>query len=396
MRIVLFEPVGYAHSAVYLHRMADALQGWADVTLAVPDELASGLRDAHADVLAVGPAPQPPDVLRPFSPELRRLTSSAVERFNRAIAATAADHGLVLSADLMLRALFRHPAGRTGTALLVFRPRAHYPSTVGSSLRPKERIVGEASEILLRRWRRRRDALALFSLDPVAVGRWAAQPGAPAIWLPEPPVLAQKPQLSDDREGMALVGSIARRKGIAALADAASGLPRGARLVLAGSVAAAYGPELRAHVAAMRASGMQVDSQDRKLSEPELLAILAGARCALLPYERHIGMSRVLLEAAVAETPVVVNDFGLLSHLVRRHELGVAVDCSNPRALARALTDLLRDPQAVRRYAPKLRRFASRFSEDAFAQALSAPFRTEWREGSLSSMTRVSRSSSGR
>jgi hypothetical protein len=69
--------------------------------------------------------------------------------------------------------------------------------------------------------------------------------------------------------------------------------------------------------------GARVELRPRLHSEVEGLRALASARCALLPYHRHSGMSRVLLEACSAGTPVIADNFGLLGYLVRTHGPGI-------------------------------------------------------------------------
>jgi glycosyltransferase involved in cell wall biosynthesis len=81
-------------------------------------------------------------------------------------------------------------------------------------------------------------------------------------------------------------------------------------------------------------------------------------------------MSRVLVEAASVGTPVVVNDYGLLGHLVREHGIGRAVDRRDAGALRAAITTFTGSPAAVAAHQPALRAFAERYSEAAFGAAL--------------------------
>jgi glycosyltransferase involved in cell wall biosynthesis len=127
---------------------------------------------------------------------------------------------------------------------------------------------------------------------------------------------------------------------------------------------------LEEQVGRLKGGGVRVDLRLGGLAEQELLDVLAAARCALLPYPRHFGMSRVLVEAAVAGTPVVAHDFGLVGHLAREHGLGAAVDCGDAGALGRAIAPFLSDPAAVGERAPALERFAAGFEAQAFAAAL--------------------------
>ena len=56
-----------------------------------------------------------------------------------------------------------------------------------------------------------------------------------------------------------------------------------------------------------------------------------------------------LLEAMAAGLPVVSTDVGGISELVIRNESGLLVPSQSPEALARAILDLVRDPQLAKR-----------------------------------------------
>jgi glycosyltransferase involved in cell wall biosynthesis len=172
-----------------------------------------------------------------------------------------------------------------------------------------------------------------------------------------------------ERSGCVLFGVLAPRKGIDRLARALTIEPTRVRVVLAGTVEPGYMSELNEHTAAMEAAGVDVELRARHHSELEGLQALASARCALLPYPRHAGMSRVLVEACSVGTPVVADGFGLLGHLVRRHRLGLAVDCADPRALREAVLSLA-DAERSASYSEPLARFAARFTPERFRAAL--------------------------
>jgi glycosyltransferase involved in cell wall biosynthesis len=80
-------------------------------------------------------------------------------------------------------------------------------------------------------------------------------------------------------------------------------------------------------------------------------------------------MSRVLVEACSVGTPVIAHDFGLLGHLVRRHRLGLAVDCTDPNALREAVL-LLTEAERSVSYTEHIARFAARFELERFRDAL--------------------------
>jgi glycosyltransferase involved in cell wall biosynthesis len=226
-------------------------------------------------------------------------------------------------------------------------------------------------------WRQRSDANAVLTLDEGAARRWNRTRGAPAYWLPEPPVATPPEHDGVDEQtriGCVLYGVLAERKGIGRLARAISLGPTSLQVTLAGPSSAEFQPRLAQYVSAMRATGASVDVRAHEHTESAGLHVLAASRCAVLPYPRHDGMSRVLLEACSVGTPVVVHDRGLLGYLVRRHGLGHAVDCAKPQALRDAILDLTANGSRAADFAEPLARFSARFSRDRFAAACLAPF----------------------
>ena len=174
-----------------------------------------------------------------------------------------------------------------------------------------------------------------------------------------------------------MFGTIGPRKGIHCLAAAA--LIDGSELVLtlAGSIVPGYEDDVSTLAGLLRSHGVALDLRDHWHEEREAIELLGRARCVVLPYVEHYGMSRVLLEAAYAGTPVVVHNTGLLGHLVNTHKIGIAVDINSPAAFRRAIDALCHDDSLWESYHGATARFASRYSEGRFAatltKALDAP-----------------------
>jgi glycosyltransferase involved in cell wall biosynthesis len=386
-RILLFDWVSGGHHVGYLRRIAEVLAGRFEVVLAVPDEVVAEVSDLPGRVISLGP-PRPAQVGRTTA---GWAFQGVLGREVRAMAAAAelarTDHIIHTYADAVLPRLTRSPRLRVPLTIVLFTPRAHYPAAFGTHLTQMEHLRANVKEIALRAWRRRSDAHAVLTLDEEAARRWGSQSGAPAYWLPEPPVPIFDP---DDfkphipRRGCILYGALGERKGIDLLVRAVTLAPNSLEITLAGEAAASFLLKLDAYATAMRTSGASVDVRQYRHTELEGLRALATARCAVLPYPRHDGMSRVLLEAASVGTPVIAHDRGLLGHLVRRHELGVAVDCTDPLALRTAILKLTDAESIPARFADSLARFSARFVRERFAQACLAPFSIEGPAGQRS------------
>jgi hypothetical protein len=375
MKILLFDWTADGHHPAYVRSFAGALAPRAEIVVAAPDGMSEELGDLPAEVVRLGQARPPTDFTRRLAPQNRSLGEEEVERFAEAVSRVRPGRAVHLYADPVIRRLVKRPDLGVPTTLCVFFPRAHYPAAYGSPLSARERAQAAFKEYLIARWRRRRDAHALMSLDEEAVRRWSSRRGAPAFWLPEPPVeVPLELPAPRERSGCVLFGALARRKGIDLLAQAVTLEPSSLKVLLAGAVESGFEVPLRQHVSRMERAGARVELRTGRLSVEAGMRALGEGRCAVLPYPRHFGMSRVLLEAAAAGTPTVVHDHGLLGHLVRKHGLGASVDCTDARALRRALHRYADDPDAVAAHAEALARFVAHYSDATFEQAVRAPF----------------------
>jgi glycosyltransferase involved in cell wall biosynthesis len=374
VRIAFFDWAYGGHHVLYLRRFAEAFQSRADIIVAAPDEACEELSDLAAKRVHLGPARPPVHEWRPFGTQRRRILNEEARLLERAAYDSNADFLVHLYADQVLLHLMRQPQLPVPLSVLLFYPRAHYRAALGTRLPAKELFRARARELLVASWRRRPDAHALLTPDDAAARWWAARGGAPAYWIPEPPLAG--PVASgewEERSGCVLYGALAPRKGIDLLARAVALEPTRVSITIAGEADAAFLPTLQRNVAEMEGQGATVDVRAYRHSEMEGLQVLAQAKCAVLPYPRHDGMSRVLMEACSVGTPVIVHDRGLIGHLVRTYKLGHVVNCWDARALRRAILDLalLEKNEA---YAARLADFAARFSRERFQEAVLTPF----------------------
>jgi glycosyltransferase involved in cell wall biosynthesis len=371
MRIVLFDWMIDGHHAVYARRFAEALRSDHDVALALPS---SGLREAvppGVEAHDLGPE-RPVDRSR----ARRRVAAAEVHLMRDAVHALSADVLVHLYADPVVRRLAVAPSLGAELAVCLHFPRAHYPAAYGTPLGRRDHAKAIAHEVAVLAWRQRPGSRAVFLWEDVPVGIYNRRRGARAYELPEPPLATvATPADATERAGCVMYGAMRRAKGVDLLAAALTTEPTDVRVVIAGPVTEpGYAPELDAQVASMRAAGVDVQRRGHNHTQEEGLATLAAARCAVLPYARHPGHSRTLVEAAQAGTPVVAHHSGLLGHEVRRHGLGLTVDCFDAGALRRAVLSLAEDRDASARYAEALSGFAARSSVEGFGQAVRAAF----------------------
>jgi glycosyltransferase involved in cell wall biosynthesis len=362
MRIALFDWTAGGHHELYVRRAAEALAGSGDVTVAVPDETATRLADLPVDIVELGPSRDVTD---------RALADREADLFARLAAERRPDRIVHLYGDGVLRRLVRQPPLPVPSALVMFYASAHYPRVYGNALTREELTRAWFLEMLVARWRRRRDAWCVFTLDPYLAQRWARRRGAPAHWFPEPPVGQRPPAVP--RSGAIVYGALSPHKGLDAIVDALCAHPVEVPLTLAGPVRPGFEHTVEDLVGRLRAAGGDVATRFFEHTEAQGLEALARARCAILAYPRHSGMSRVLLEACAMGTPVVVHEHGLLARLVRDNGLGIVVDREDRRALSDAVRTLTTGPDAVARYEPALARFAAAHAPERFQDALVRP-----------------------
>ncbi len=200
---------------------------------------------------------------------------------------------------------------------------------------------------------RNRHLETIFCADPYSVPPLAAMaPGVRVLSLPDPVDLPrgrtdissfkQSLRIEHDRLVLLLFGLLSRRKGIFQTLEALRLLSEQTIgricLVLAGKIPESDRPALLLKVNEIsELRRVQIIVRDERIPEHELDNFFAAADLVLLPYQHHVGDSAVLMRAAAAGVPVLAQDYGLIGQLVRRRNLGITVDTSDPEEIAKAL-----------------------------------------------------------
>jgi glycosyltransferase involved in cell wall biosynthesis len=366
VKICLFEWNAGGHHNFYAQAFADALTPVANVTVAGSDPLLESIDRSQINVHSLGgPRPRP-------GPEPGRDKASLAERelelLRNAIAAVKPDHVVVLFADPVLRWLAASPPFPCKVSIFIMFANAHFPRAYDLPLSLGERASALFKEHNIRRWRRRGDAHELLGLDLEAVRGWQRRHRAPARWLPEPRLEIDPPSVpASEKHGCFMFGHIDERKGIDRLAAALAKRCKGLELSIYGAVAPEYRAKLEVELATLRSGGVQLNTDFRRVPYANAIGRMASARCALLSFGWRPSGSRVLLEAAVARTPVVVGNDSAVGRLVEQHGLGLTAEPDDPVALREAILALAEDPDAPDRYAENLRRYANDVHGDRFS-----------------------------
>ena len=237
---------------------------------------------------------------------------------------------------------------------IFFRPVFHYEAWGHRPANGREKLQQWRKRQLIRFVVRRRALKTLFCLDPFvvpALNQWAGR--SVATYLPDPvevypatvtdaTILRQRLGIESTRQVMLVFGQLDERKGLFTLIDALKRLTPSQQanwcLLLVGPVENGIVPALEDGLTTLTSqTAVQVVRHHSFVSEPDIQPYFAVSDVIMTLYQRHIGMSAVLVRAAAAGKPVLSSDYGLVGQLVKTRQLGRVVDAENSVAVADAL-----------------------------------------------------------
>ncbi len=271
---------------------------------------------------------------------------------------------------------------------IYFRPTFHYSIFTDCRLTWRERLQQWRERFMLFRVLRHSHLETLFCLDPFAV-QYLNQfhPETKAVYLPDPVKLnfSSEAQVSRLREKLGiqpgrqvflLFGALTQRKGIQQLLTAISMLPPTVSqklcLLLVGETRATEKALIGAQTDKICASQpVQMIHVCEFVPDQDIPAYFQLADVVLATYQRHVGMSGILLLAAAAQKPVLSSDYGLMGELVRRYELGLTVDSTIPDEIAQGTTRFLLEPPERLGDRTKMKAFAEQNSAERYASIIS-------------------------
>jgi glycosyltransferase involved in cell wall biosynthesis len=395
------EPVG--HQLGYLQHLAEywcerSIPGRLDI-LVVPDFISmhrefarwcSGNHDHGIALRSIAP------------PQARRLEELRGSMLGRSLlqgnilagwlAELAPDDCLMMCFDQLQPTLALSQLGQRGVGLhgIYFRPMLAR-SLYGAAWRNWPEMAWR--RLLLKGALRNPGLRTLFCLDRACIPYIRKQTSrVRAIALPDPvreyqrranPACVRRDLGAEPGRALLLLfGELSRRKGTFQLIEALSLLSAqdAARLavVIAGPIPKGDKPMIDRLATALRAaSAVQLLIVDRFIADHEIQDLFAAADFVIAPYQQHIGMSAVLVRAAMAGKPIIGPDYGLLGQLIRRKRLGITVQCSRAEAIARAIGVSLSQPPQRLFDAASAKVFAEsnragRFSSTIFGRLLEA------------------------
>jgi glycosyltransferase involved in cell wall biosynthesis len=268
---------------------------------------------------------------------------------------------------------------------IYFRPTFHYPDLLGTRPNRREQRQQWREQLLLGRMLAHRQLKTLFCLDPFVLEPLRSfKTQVQTLYLPDPvQIYAHPPErveqlrqhlgLEPQRRIFLLFGALDERKGIEPLLSAIATLPSDQAQTLCLLLVGPLAPELKTpvtdQIAYLRQTlPVQIVCVDGFVPDHEIQPYFHLADVILAPYQRHVGMSAILVRAAAAQTPTLASDYGLMGEITRRYQLGLTVDASQPAAIAAGLTTLLTQPLAP--VGDRAQAFAAQNTARQFAQTI--------------------------
>lgn len=241
---------------------------------------------------------------------------------------------------------------------IYFRPTFHYHKFENYKPSFKDKFRAWRQKILLLAVLRNSKLEKLFCLDPFVVplvNQWLIRPKA--IHLADP-VEVTSIEASDilklridlgiksDRKIFLIFGLLSGRKGIYQVLEALQNLPseitRQITLLLVGKIADTESVKITSMVEKVKiTSHVQIVTQYEFVSDQDVHKYFQLADVVLAIYQKHVGMSGILLQAAAANKPVISSDYGLMGQIAKTYNRGLIIDGSQVQNIEDSIANIL-------------------------------------------------------
>ncbi len=268
------------------------------------------------------------------------------------------DHAIVMYLDrFQLPLALRLPAP-CAISGIYFRPKFHYKTFTNHPPDKKAFIHALREKWFWRSALRHPKFSSLFCLDPYAIKtlQLLSQPNK-VFHLADPvetyskdvektTLLGHKLGLDPQRKVLLLFGMLDRRKGIYELLEAlpllSSSQQAQLTLLLAGPLAERDKTAIKTLIATLTKNlSVQICLDEQFIKEEHIQPYFDLADVVSVLYQRHVGMSAILVRAAAAKKPVLASNYGLVGELVQQHQLGAVIDSASPIAIKEGIVQFL-------------------------------------------------------
>lgn len=239
---------------------------------------------------------------------------------------------------------------------ILFRPSIHYSAFGQTGYSLSERLNIFRKKIMYQLMFTNPAVKTVFSLDQYFVlyslnnsvykkkTSYLSDPSVyPSINNQDDINLDSKIPLPNNRIIFLMFGVISRRKGIVETLNAILGVENAilkqAAFIFAGKIDIDLKKEIKFLLKIIKKTKQDVEIhfEDRFISDEEIVHLLKRCDTVLMPYQRHIGSSGVLIWAAIANKPVITQNFGLIGMLTKEYKLGLTIDTKNKNEIAKAI-----------------------------------------------------------
>jgi glycosyltransferase involved in cell wall biosynthesis len=270
---------------------------------------------------------------------------------------------------------------------IYFRPTFHYPQFANYKSTRKEKLQQIREKITLSRILKHPQLKNLFCLDPFAVKHIKEfSTKANIVYLPDPiaikefnkynqEILQQSLGIEQNRKIFLLFGALDGRKGIYQLIDAIYQLPDYLCQKLCLLLVGGTNPNEQANIKLQlqplcQSKPIQIIERYEFIPESAVFAYFQLADVILAPYQKHVGMSGILLLAASADKPVLSSNYGLMGEMVRKYQLGLSIDSTNTQEIAQGLIRCLTESSSQFGDFTKMQTFAKQNSSEKYASTI--------------------------
>jgi glycosyltransferase involved in cell wall biosynthesis len=392
-RILLFDLLSKGHHSVYLKYL---IQYWQQhqVSGTLQIVVAPDFAQSHPDVVALTQTSES-DVqwytiadheYAHFTEQTSLLAQSFAEwnLFCQYATQLNSTQGLLMYLDSVQIPLIAGKKSPCPISGIYFRPTFHYGGFAEHQSTLSDRIRQWRQKFLLNLLVRKSQFKTLFCLDPFVVpvvqqfkADLAVLPLADPVQLEAcdksmVTALRQSLKIQPQRQVLLMFGELSNRKGIYPALEALQNLSQAQAeqicLVLAGPIVSDERSEITDAIARLAQTSIQLVVCDRYIRGIEVQQYFELADLVLIPYQRHVGMSSVLVHAAAARKPVLASNYGLIGELVRRYQLGLAVDSTSSQMIRQAIEHFLTQSHLCDLDAAS--QFARRNTHESFAETI--------------------------
>lgn len=289
------------------------------------------------------------------------------------------DHAFLMYLDLYQIGLCLGKKAQCPVSGIFFRPSFHYDY----SLSLKEKVVGFRKKWMLNKMLQNPSLHYLFSLDHSSVEPIGRRSGHVQVVPISDPVkryvvsekevddLRKNLKIGKNRKVVLLFGYLDDRKGIEQVIDALKLLPETESskmaLLIVGPISANYRSVIEAKINANK-TNVQIITHFDEIKGGLIQTYFELADFILTLYQKHVGMSSIVVRAALSGKPLISSDFGYMGKLVKEKGFGETLNSEDPAEIAQALVKALNG--RVLASEKKMTEFGLENSPNAFAEQI--------------------------